>query len=622
MVGGLSGAGVDFRLADAVKQQKKETVRALLKEGVDVNATHPDGTTALAWAVYHDDLEMAELLIRGGANANLANDLGVGPLSLAATNRNPVMVEKLLVAGANPNVSLWSGETPLMTAAKTGNLDVAKQLIARGADLNAKEKRRGETALMWAIAAGHRELSALFIDKGADIRASTHEVSGTEAYRRLGWTNDVVRVTPEGGYTALLFAARTGDLDTARLLVARGADVNEATKEDGSALIIASRGGFEDLALFLLEKGADPKATDGSGVSAMHYAVRDGLKVLTGGRTQAAPAKKVTVADAFKVTFTAAGVVIEDDEPPATTPAATSAPAAPRGARGAAARAAAAADPDPDADQGGFRRGGVLAGSNMHELLKALLVRGVDANVRMREAPALLRTRGKPKATLSGATPFLLAAASADLNAMAMLLEYGANPKLKTEFTDDDPMTGRFVHNGSFDYNYIQGNVTPLLGAAGINKSDRSRDVEAKDLETIKVLLNLGADINEASVTGWTALHAAAFTGATTIVRFLAENGANIDARNGCGQTALTLAAGSNARGLLVRPIQHKSTADALKQLGASSNPSTTPVGTCLEGRLRLENFTFQEDGTEGIIKRIHEEAETKVDKTKKPPPQ
>ncbi len=282
MVVGLA-ATVDLRLVVAAKNQDREGVRSLMKENVDVNAAQPDGATALAWAAHWNDLETAELLIGGGADLNAANDYGVTPLSLACSNRNAAMVTKLLRAGADPNAALWTGETPLMTAARTGNIEVVELLLAHGANANTQEARRSQTPLMWAISFGHPEVAAVLIEHGADVHARTKqlELEGFTPMVLGGYAADV-QVTPQGGYTPLLFAARVGDLASARLLLAQGADVNEGTEKDGSPLVVASAGGYEELALFLLEKGADPNVTDANGMSSLHYAMRDGVKVLHG----------------------------------------------------------------------------------------------------------------------------------------------------------------------------------------------------------------------------------------------------------------------------------------------------------------------------------------------------
>src|SRR3989442_10818691 len=104
----VMGAGGTARppLSDAVKSADKEALRSLLKQGVNVNAPEGDGTTALHWASYRDDVESADLLIRAGAKVNAANDLGVTPLWTASQNGSEAMVGRLLAAGANPNAAL------------------------------------------------------------------------------------------------------------------------------------------------------------------------------------------------------------------------------------------------------------------------------------------------------------------------------------------------------------------------------------------------------------------------------------------------------------------------------------------------------------------------------------
>ena len=111
-------AGADARLIKAVRSKDAATVRALIKQRVDVNAPQGDGATALHWAAHVDDLAIADLLIRAGARAAVANDNGFTPLHLACTNRNGAMVERLLSAGADANAASLNGETVLMTCAR------------------------------------------------------------------------------------------------------------------------------------------------------------------------------------------------------------------------------------------------------------------------------------------------------------------------------------------------------------------------------------------------------------------------------------------------------------------------------------------------------------------------
>ena len=138
----LGAAGADARLIKAVRSKDAASVRALIKQRVDVNAPQGDGATALHWAAHVDDVAIADLLIRAGARAAVANDNGFTPLHLACTNRSGAMVERLLSAGADANAASLNGETVLMTCARAGEPKAVKALLVKGA----KRKREGERA--------------------------------------------------------------------------------------------------------------------------------------------------------------------------------------------------------------------------------------------------------------------------------------------------------------------------------------------------------------------------------------------------------------------------------------------------------------------------------------------
>src|SRR4029450_4835097 len=221
-------AGSD--LADAAMRQNRDAVRQLLRQKVDVNAPQPDGTTALHWAVRLDDLDTTDLLIGAGANVSAANRGGGKPLQLAALNGNAVMLDRLIKAGANPNAPLTpSGDTALMLASRTGKTDAITLLLERGVDVNAKETWGGTTALMWAASERHPAAVKVLLEHGGDVGARSSFVAAGNGRGVGGRTPAATKAdqTPEefasGLLTPLMFAAREGDVESTRLLVAGGA---------------------------------------------------------------------------------------------------------------------------------------------------------------------------------------------------------------------------------------------------------------------------------------------------------------------------------------------------------------------------------------------------------------
>jgi ankyrin repeat protein len=275
-----TAAAADLRVIDAAKRQDRAAVRTLLQQHVDVNVAQPDGATALHWSVHWEDVEMTDLLIKAGAKVDAVNDLGVTPLIMAATSGNAPIIAKLLAAGANPKAALVSGETALMLASRTGSVDGVKALIARGADVNAAEGTRSQTALMWAVANRHPEVTAVLLQHGADVRArsqvrkTVYNMGGNRSAGNASPDTPLTEV-PLGGSTPLLFAARSNDVESAKLLVAAGADVNDMEADGNTALVIASHSGNASVAIFLLDKKAEPNVAP-LGYTALHAAVLRG----------------------------------------------------------------------------------------------------------------------------------------------------------------------------------------------------------------------------------------------------------------------------------------------------------------------------------------------------------
>ena len=301
----LGASSADPRLLEAAKKDDAVAVHDLLEQGLDVDMRAGDGTTALHWAAYRDNHELAELLIRAGASVNIANDLGVTPLWVAATTRSTAAMEKLLKAGANPNIVPPTGETPLMIAARTRNVDGARLLVAHGANVNAKEATKEQTALMWAVADQQPKIVQTLIEAGADLHVRTVTSQRYVLLCCQEYNGDVRPGTAwvqHGGFTPLLFAAREGALESARLLLEAGATVNDTAADGTSALVLAALSGQGAVAALLIEEGADLNAA-GAGYTALHAAVqRSDLKLakaliarganLNGGLTKATQARR------------------------------------------------------------------------------------------------------------------------------------------------------------------------------------------------------------------------------------------------------------------------------------------------------------------------------------------
>jgi ankyrin repeat protein len=438
----LAAAADEARLAEAIKNQDTKTARTLIKQKVDVNATLPDGATALHWATQWDDVESADLLIAAGAKVDARDDYGVTPLSLASTNGNAAMIAKLLKAGANPNSALSTGETPLMTAARTGKLEAVKLLVAAGANVNAKEASREQTPLMWATAHRHVDVMKTLIAAGADVRARS-----------------------KSGFTPLLFAAQAADVATTRVLLGAGVSINEAATNGTTALMVATNGGQTAYAKFLLDEGADPNL--GPGYTPLH--------VVAG----------------------AEGHVSREEE-----------------------------------------------GMSKLDFAKLLLAKGANPNFRA--------TRSVQRTGFLGATPFFMAAWAADTTLMRVLVDAGADPNVPTT-----------------------AGTTPLMAAAGILHSMGSDNTkEADALAAVKLCFELGNDVRAVNTShGDTALHGAVYRGiegGASIIEFLVEKGADIEAVNKRNWTPLLVAEGLYFSASHTREEGH---AALLRKLGAKPSP-------------------------------------------------
>ena len=235
-------AGEGGPLIDAVKKRDHQTVRALLRQKVNVNVTEADGFTALHWAAQRNDLQLVELLLAAGASVKASTRYSITPLYLAATNGNAAIIERLLDAGADANSTAEQGQTTLMSAALSGKADAVRLLLTRGAKVDTKEPYKGQTALMWAAAEGNTTAVDVLVEAGADLSMKSN-----------------------GGFTPLLFAVRNAHVETAVALLKHGANVNDVVPDGSSALSVATVNAYFELASVLLDHGANPNLPDPRG---------------------------------------------------------------------------------------------------------------------------------------------------------------------------------------------------------------------------------------------------------------------------------------------------------------------------------------------------------------------
>jgi ankyrin repeat protein len=500
-------------VADAASVGDRATLRSLLQQKADVNAPQADGATAIQWAAYRDDLEMADLLIAAGADVKAANREGATPLYLASIRGSAPMIEKLLKAGADPNERGPDGTTPLMLASRNGNVAALKILFDHKADVNARERLRGTTALMWAAEQAHPEAVQALIEHGADVGAfSNPDSKGGKAYlantvtQRLNSTfgangqrrggrgaggagrggpgrgagatgapaegekpaaGNAEQLQAEadlqaaqaafgmqkdkdgGGLTPLVFAARQDCLECVKELLAAGADVNQVTHYGWTALLTATQNRHYIIGSYLLEHGANPNIANNGGWTPLYLA--------TDNRN------------------------IEGGDYPVR---------------------------NPDMDHLDF--------------IKLLLDKGANANARICGKQSTAKEcKGDSTETRTiftmqwlfedGATPFLRAAQSGDIELMKLLLAHGADPKIPT------------AHN-----------VTALAVASGIGwvEGVTYEWSEQANVEAVQLCLDAGVDPTIADDEGRTALHGAAHKGRTKVIQMLVDHGAKLDAHD------------------------------------------------------------------------------------------
>ena len=576
-------------VADAAQRGDKAAVKALLKDGADVNAAQGDGMSALHWAADRGDAELAEILLYAGASTSAQTRIGqYTPLHLAGKSGNAAVAAALLKAGADVNArSTNSGVTALHMAASSGNPAVVNLLIDAKAEVNAKENEAGQTPLIFAAGLNRVEaikallargadpsittkvidipkFSALdraaadlqrkvlegFVGKESEAKASPSQIQAAiQAGREVLKTGKIPPPDPnappdprrqfnpeeinppvatKGGMTALLHAARQGYVASAEALLDGGANIDQQNAGDGTTpLLTAIINGQFDMAMMLIKRKANTNiAAKNNGVSPLWAAVN----------TPWQPRTRF---------------------------------------------------PQPQEME--------LQKHTYLEVMQALLDHGADPNHRISSHPWYLvytgcGNRNCGLADTTGSTAFWRAAYGTDLMAMKLLVAYGADPAIPTMSPRERPQRGGgapqgaggaimpSAEQGMAKYDappipYGGPGAFPIHAAAGVEYGEgfagnAHRHAPDAWLTVMKYLVEeLGADVNHRDNDGYTPLHHAAARGDNEMILYLVSKGADVTAVARSGQTTADMANG---------PVQRLSaipeTIALLMKLGSKNN--------------------------------------------------
>jgi ankyrin repeat protein len=582
------GAAVTAPVADAARTGDRDAVKALLKDGADVNAPQGDGMTALHWAAERGDVELTNILLYAGAN--LAGVTRIGqytPLHIAARSGNAAVVKVLVAAKADVMARTSpTGVTALHLAAASGNVESMTMLLDHKADVNAKESEWGQTPLMFAAAQDRTEAVKLLLSRGADARVASKFIdlaqqqaldraarqlqqkilqttvakdqrpTASQVQAAIQAARDLLLsgklpppdqrpagpdttdrnfnpeeinppVAAKGGLTALHHAVRQGYVETTKALIDGGADINQPTAGDGSTpLLMAAINGQFDIALLLIDKGADPNLTSkGNAVSPLWATIN----------AQWQPRTRF---------------------------------------------------PQPQNTE--------LQKATYLDVMRALLEAGADPNGRIQAHPWYMvytgcGNRNCGLADNSGSTAFWRAAYSVDVEAMKLLVKYGADPNIPTvapaqairrggggappqgaqggqpgaQGGQGGALVGRDVGAGgavpptpdASQERYTAPPVPPggpgafpIHAAAGVEYGEgfagnAHRHAPGGWMPAMKYLVEeLGADVNARDNDGYTPLHHAAARGDNEMILYLVSKGADPKAVARSGQTTADMA--------------------------------------------------------------------------------
>jgi uncharacterized protein len=478
--------------------------------------------------------------------------IGLLPLSLfaansdyrladAAKNQDKELIRSLLKSGAEVNGARGDGATALAWAAYWNDRETEQLLLRSGAKATAANAY-GVTPLSLACENGNTAIVNDLLKAGANPNAPSQ--TGVTPLMLAARAGDYAEIAAaliahhadanakekEWGQTALMWAVSRQHRAVVKTLLASGANVHARSLAGFTSLLFAARAGDLESAKMLLEAGADVNESTPEYGNALVLASASGHEALSiflldkGADANSADSKGITALHW----------------------------AVQRGLESISGI-------EWQSARFGGHGGHIPLPSDMPELVKALLAHKANPNARIaKDYPLFFRAPARPSIWIAGATPFFLAAASDDVNLMRMLADSGAD----THLTTDE-------------------HTTPLMAAAGVGRVEsRPEEQEKAVIDAVKLTLELGGDVNAADDNGWTALHAAAYTGSDSLVRFLVEKGAKINVKNRIGQTPLAIAQGKpgsrSARPSDVPYMVHETTVKLLREMGAESSSAKT----------------------------------------------
>jgi ankyrin repeat protein len=559
-------------VADAAMRDDLSAVRSLIADGADVNAAQGDGMTALHWAADLGNDEIATILIASGANLEAHTRIGdLTPLLIAAEAGSGPVVRALLEAGARADArSSVGGGTALHYAAEAGSADAVRALLEHGVDPNIRQLEWEQTALIYAASKGRVAAMEVLLDHGADpsLASRVLNVSMRRIYDRRAAEvrNRVLETFRQTAPDPVLWRPEPTQVQAAVRAARPYEEIEEEPtrinwheaqlegKEPGYAdlvehmggltpLLHAVREGHREAALLLLERGADvDQLSDGDHTSPLLMAMVNGHYDL-GLELLARGADPNLSSDAGSTPLYAA---INTRWIPK--------------ARFAQQQA-------------------YLQQESTHiDVMRALLEAGADPNVRLTKHLWYMEYNFSQLGVDTwGATPFWRAAHGLDVEAMRLLVDFGADPEIPTRAPPNPPTYADLGINDVSDLPPVPiggAGVHPIhvvtgFGGTGAARAGNSHEhVPDGWMPAVRYLVEeLGADVNQRDFIGYTPLHHAAGRGMNDVILYLVEQGADPLAVARTGQTTVDMANGP-AQGVTPFPR----TMELLESMGAINN--------------------------------------------------